>query len=184
MTEKYLLAREKTPVEIFPQSTDVNQAVAQHIASLIRARAQEGRNCVLGLATGSTPVGVYEYLVKMHLDEGLSFQNVITFNLDEYYPMEPHELQSYARFMREHLFDRIDIPEANWHVPDGTVPPEKVTEYCHWYEDEIRRSGGIDIQLLGIGRTGHIGFNEPGSGKTSRNTFDHAGSGNPDRCRQ
>ena len=103
----------------------------------------------------------------MHREEGLSLANVITFNLDEYYPMQPHELQSYARFMRENLFDLVDIPEANWHVPDGTIPIEQVPDYCRWYEEQIAQAGGIDIQLLGIGRTGHIGFNEPGSGKQS-----------------
>ena len=104
----------------------------------------------------------------MHREEGLSFRNVITFNLDEYYPMQPGELQSYVRFMREHLFDLVDIPTSNWNLPDGTVSQEEITEYCQRYEDKIAQLGGIDIQLLGIGRTGHIGFNEPGSDKHSR----------------
>jgi glucosamine-6-phosphate deaminase len=159
---------ERIPVRVFPGSGEASRAVAKEIADLIRLRAEEGRHCVLGLATGSTPVGVYDELVRMHREEGLSLANVITFNLDEYYPMQPHELQSYARFMREYLFDLVDIADGNWHVPDGTIPIEQVPDYCWWYEEQIAKAGGIDIQLLGIGRTGHIGFNEPGSGKQSR----------------
>ena len=143
-------------------------AVATEIADLIRQRAGEGRPCVLGLATGSTPVGVYAELVRMHREEGLSFQNVITFNLDEYFPMQPESLQSYVRFMNEHLFDHVDVDPANVHVPNGTIGREQVAEYCQHYEQQIQDAGGIDIQLLGIGRTGHIGFNEPGSDDTSR----------------
>jgi glucosamine-6-phosphate deaminase len=135
---------------------------------MIRERAAAGRQFVLGLATGSTPVGVYNELVRMHREEGLSFKNVVTFNLDEYYPMQPNELQSYVRFMREHLFDHIDLPQENWHVPDGTLPIEQVFDYCNWYEEQIAKAGGIDLQILGIGRTGHVGFNEPGSGRESR----------------
>lgn len=163
-----LTQRERIPVQVYPHSTQANKAVAQLIADLIRQRASAGRHCVLGLATGSTPVGVYDELVRLHREEGLSFANVITFNLDEYYPMQPNELQSYVRFMREHLFDLVDIVKENCHVPDGTLPIEQVADYCTWYEDQIEQAGGIDIQLLGVGRTGHIGFNEPGSGKESR----------------
>ncbi|HEY4234688.1 MAG TPA: glucosamine-6-phosphate deaminase [Lacipirellulaceae bacterium] len=155
-------------VEIHAHPTDASVAVAREIAHLIRGRAAEGKSCILGLATGNTPVGIYNELVRIHREEGLSFANVVTFNLDEYYPMQPHELQSYVRFMREHLFDLVDIDPRNWHVPDGTIPIEQVPDYCHWYEEEIGKAGGIDIQLLGIGRTGHIGFNEPGSGANSR----------------
>ncbi len=161
-------AAERVPVRVYRHSAEANCAVAREIADLIRQRAAEGRNCVLGLATGSTPVGVYDELVRMHRDEGLSLANVITFNLDEYYPMQPHELQSYVRFMREHLFDLVDIAPGNWHVPDGTIAVEQVNDHCRWYEEQIAKAGGVDIQLLGIGRTGHIGFNEPGSGKQSR----------------
>jgi glucosamine-6-phosphate deaminase len=160
--------RERTPVRVFTHSSEANKAVARHIADLIRQRAAEGRQCVLGLATGSTPVGVYSELVRLHREEGLSLANVVTFNLDEYYPMQPHELQSYVRFMREHLFDHVDIGSGNWHVPDGTLPIEQVFDYCGWYEEQIAKAGGIDLQILGIGRTGHVGFNEPGSGKQSR----------------
>ena len=159
---------EKASVEIYPHATDASLAVAQRIAELIRQRAAEGKTCVLGLATGSTPVGIYNNLVRMHREDGLSFQNVITFNLDEYHPMQPHELQSYTRFMKEHLFDLVDIPEDQWHVPDGTTEVQHVGDYCQDYESRIAAAGGIDIQVLGIGRTGHIGFNEPGSGMSSR----------------
>lgn len=147
---------------------DAIASVARQIADLIKARADEGTMCVLGLATGSTPVGVYNELVRMHKEEGLSFRNVITFNLDEYYPMQPNELQSYVRFMREHLFDLVDIQPDNVNIPDGTFPADSIQQYCADYEQKIVACGGIDIQLLGIGRTGHIGFNEPGSGADSR----------------
>ena len=163
-----LAAAERIPVRVYRHSAEASRAVAHQIADLIRQRQAEGRNCVLGLATGSTPVGVYDELVRMHREDGLSLANVITFNLDEYYPMQPHELQSYVRFMREHLFDLVDIAAGNWHVPDGTIAVEQVNDHCRWYEHEIAKAGGIDVQLLGIGRTGHIGFNEPGSGKQSR----------------
>jgi glucosamine-6-phosphate deaminase len=161
-------AVERVPTTVYPSAAVASKAVAQEIAELILARQTRGETCVLGLATGSTPTRVYDELVRMHKEEALSFRNVITFNLDEYYPMKPDELQSYVRFMREHLFDHIDIPRANWHVPDGTLPREKVLEFCANYERRIRESGGIDIQILGIGRTGHVGFNEPGSSRDSR----------------
>lgn len=159
---------EKVDCHVFKTSRQIASYIANEIATLIRSRADEQANCVLGLATGSTPVGVYDELVRMHREEGLSFQNVITFNLDEYFPVQPNELQSYVRFMREHLFDHIDIQPENVNIPDGTLPVEDVDQYCADYEQEIIDAGGIDIQLLGIGRTGHIGFNEPGSGKNSR----------------
>lgn len=158
---------ERIPCRIFRDAKDASRAVAEQIAAMIRGRAAEGRNCVLGLATGSTPTGVYDQLIRMHREEGLSFQNVVTFNLDEYYPMQPEELQSYVRFMREHLFDHVDIKPENVHVPDGTIAEQDVADYCRRYEAQIEQAGGIDLQLLGIGRTGHIGFNEPGSGRTS-----------------
>jgi glucosamine-6-phosphate deaminase len=159
---------EHIPVTVYSSSALASKAVAAEIAELIRAKARDGKNAVLGLATGSTPTRVYDELIRLHEQEGLSFKNVITFNLDEYYPMKPDELQSYNRFMREHLFDHIDIPKEQLHVPDGTLPREKVHDYCINYERAIRDAGGIDLQLLGIGRTGHVGFNEPGSSKDSR----------------
>jgi glucosamine-6-phosphate deaminase len=161
-------AVEHIPVTVYATSKPASKAVAAEIAELIRAKAAKGENAVLGLATGSTPTGVYDELIRLHREEGLSFRNVITFNLDEYYPMKPDELQSYVRFMREHLFDHIDLPRENWHVPDGTLPRDKVHEYCAAYERRIREAGGLDLQLLGIGRTGHVGFNEPGSPRDSR----------------
>ncbi|HAI12790.1 MAG TPA: glucosamine-6-phosphate deaminase [Phycisphaerales bacterium] len=159
-----LTQSELVPATVFKSSVEVNKAVALEIAELIRKRNEAGQTCVLGLATGSTPVGVYDELIRMHQEEGLSFANVVTFNLDEYYPMQPDELQSYNRFMAEHLFDHVDIPSQNVNIPDGTVSPDKVHAYCRAYERKIDDMGGIDLQLLGIGRTGHIGFNEPGSG--------------------
>jgi glucosamine-6-phosphate deaminase len=158
---------EKIPVQVFNQALDGSKEIAKRIADRIRERAALGENCVLGLATGSTPVGVYAELVRLHREENLSFANVVTFNLDEYFPMQPNELQSYVRFMNEHLFDHIDIPADNINIPDGTIHKTDVPDYCAQYETKIEKLGGIDIQLLGIGRTGHIGFNEPGSSKTS-----------------
>src|SRR3982751_3728780 len=121
---------EKIPVTVYPSSGQASKAVAAEIAELIRAKAARGETAVLGLATGSTPTAVYDELIRLHQKEGLSFKNVITFNLDEYFPMKPDELQSYNRFMREHLLDNIDIPRENWHVPDGTVARDKVWEFC------------------------------------------------------
>ena len=113
-------------------------------------------------------MGIYNELVRLHQQEGLSLANVVTFNLDEYFPMQPHELQSYVRFMNEHLFDHVDIPRENINIPDGTLDQSQIADYCDGYEQRIRDAGGIDIQILGIGRTGHIGFNEPGSSKNSK----------------
>jgi glucosamine-6-phosphate deaminase len=159
---------EKIPCTAYTSSSIASKAVAAEIADLIRSKASAGKMAVLGLATGSTPTGVYAELVRLHKQEGLTFKNVITFNLDEYYPMAPDELQSYNRFMREHLFDHIDIEKKNWHVPDGLMARERVWEYCQHYEKMIEDAGGIDLQILGIGRTGHVGFNEPGSPRDSR----------------
>jgi glucosamine-6-phosphate deaminase len=147
--------------------------IAHRIAALIREHAAAGRPTVLGLATGSTPIGVYRELIRMHRDEGLSLRTVVTFNLDEYWPMQPSSVHSYHRFMRENLFDHVDIPSEHIHLPDGTLPRELVESACAAYEAAIRAAGGIDFQLLGIGRTGHIGFNEPGSGVGSRTRIVH-----------
>jgi glucosamine-6-phosphate deaminase len=156
------------PVTVYASSSNASRAVAREIADLIRVRSAEGERTVLGLATGSTPQAVYDELVRIHREEGLSFRDVVSFNLDEYWPMGPEELQSYRRFMREHLFDHVDIDPANAHVPDGTVSRDDVEAYCERYEKAIVEAGGLDLQLLGIGRTGHVGFNEPGSSKDSR----------------
>jgi glucosamine-6-phosphate deaminase len=159
---------ERIPTRVCVQAEQASAAVAGEIAALIRQRAAEKKPCVLGLATGSTPIGVYAELVRLHREEGLSLANVVTFNLDEYFPIEPFELQSYRRFMREHLFDLVDVRPENAHVPDGTIPVAQVADYCRAYEQQIKAAGGLDLQLLGIGRTGHIGFNEPGSPADSR----------------
>ncbi len=151
--------------------TDSNSAslfVANEIASLVNEKQKLGNKTVIGLATGSTPTKVYDYLVKFHKEGKLSFKNVVTFNLDEYFPMEPESIHSYVRFMNEHLFDHIDIDPKNVHIPDGNLKPEEVRQYCQDYEAKIENVGGIDIQVLGIGRTGHIGFNEPGSSLNSK----------------
>jgi glucosamine-6-phosphate deaminase len=142
--------------------------VAQRIAEVIRARQAAGARTVLGLATGSTPIGVYRELIRMHREEGLSFSDLITFNLDEYYPMDPGSIHSYHRFMWENLFSQLNISPANVHIPRGDTRRDEVEDECRRYEDAIHAAGGIDLQLLGIGRTGHIGFNEPGSGAESR----------------
>lgn len=159
---------EKIDTSIFSNAREASEIVAKEIASLIHARNQTGQNTVLGLATGSTPIGVYSELVRLHKEGGLSFRRVITFNLDEYYPIQPDELQSYVRFMNEYLFDHIDIPKKNVHIPDGTLSRDEVYEYCNNYERKIDEAGGLDVQILGIGRTGHIGFNEPGSLEKTR----------------
>jgi glucosamine-6-phosphate deaminase len=153
---------------VFPSSDDAVRVVAASLARLIRDRSQERRNTVLGLATGSTPVKLYRELIRMHREEGLSFQNVVTFNLDEYYGLPPNHPESYRHFMEVQLFKHVDIPSENIHVPDGLVPRPEVYAYCQEYERKIREAGGLDVQILGIGRTGHIGFNEPGSGPDSR----------------
>ena len=145
-----------------------SELIAQEIADIIRAKQAKGKNCVLGLATGSSPLSVYAELVRMHKEEGLSFQNVVSFNLDEYWPMGKENLQSYHYFMHENLFDHIDIKPENIHIPDGEVKANQVRAYCQDYEAKIEAAGGLDFQLLGIGRTGHIGFNEPGSNQNSR----------------
>ena len=160
---EHAISHERIPTHIFADSEKASKAVALEMAALIRQKSKENKPAVLGLATGSSPKKVYQELIRMHKEEGLSFKNVITFNLDEYHPMEPDSVQSYVRFMKEQLFDQIDIPVTNYHLPDGTLPIEKIPEFCKDYEDKIEKLGGLDFHLLGIGRNGHIGFNEPGS---------------------
>lgn len=159
---------EKIPVKIYPDIKQGSKAVAQQIADLIREKQKRKEKCVLGLATGSTPKTLYIELVRMHREEKLSFKNVITFNLDEYYPIDNDALQSYNRFMRVNLFDHIDINPKNIHIPDGAVKKEDIKAHCLQYEKKIAEAGGIDLQILGIGINGHIGFNEPGSSIYSR----------------
>lgn len=155
---------EKIPVKIFSTPQDGSSFVAQQIAQLIKEKEAKGQKCVIGLATGSSPKSLYKELVRMHKEEGLSFKNVITFNLDQYYPMERDALQSYHYFMRKNLFEQTDIDPNNYHLPDGMVSKEHMKEHCTNYEKQIEDAGGIDLQILGIGINGHIGFNEPGSG--------------------
>jgi glucosamine-6-phosphate deaminase len=158
---------EKLPVTVYASPQAASIAVADRIATLIRKKDKKGEKTVLGLATGVTPIAVYAELVRLHKAGELSFKNVITFNLDEYYPMLPTAAQSYVTFMNEHLFDHIDIDKKNIHIPDGTLPQEEIPAFCLAYEQHISKLGGLDLQILGIGRTGHIGFNEPGSAPNS-----------------
>lgn len=167
---------EKNHNVIFESSSEASKIVAKEIATLIITKSNEDKKCVLGLATGSSPIKVYAELVRLHKEEGLSFANVITFNLDEYWPMRPDNIQSYHYFMHEHLFNHVDILPENIHIPNGTIKQEEVYQYCVDYELKIKEAGGLDFQLLGIGRTGHIGFNEPGShynSSTRSITLDH-----------
>ena len=154
---------EKIPVQIFETPFQGSAFAAVQIANLILARQMEGKKCVLGLATGSTPISLYKELVRMHKEEGLSFANVVTFNLDEYYPLEREAVQSYWSFMHRNLFDHVDINPANIYIPNGEWKQEEIKKYCLDYEAQIDAVGGIDLQILGIGNNGHIGFNEPGS---------------------
>ena len=137
--------------------------IAHTIASLILEKQKKNEPCVLGLATGSSPLSVYRELVRLHREDGLSFENVISFNLDEYHPLSSEDSQSYHYFMYQNLFNHIDIKRENIHLPSGEVISKDVRKFCINYENKIKEIGGIDLQILGIGRTGHIGFNEPGS---------------------
>ncbi len=159
---------EKIPVSIFPSLKEGSAFIAAEIAKIIRAKAAKNENCVLGLATGSSPKTVYAELIRLHREEGLSFKNVITFNLDEYYPIDNDALQSYNRYMKEHLFDHVDINPANCHVPNGELKKQNIKPFCAEYEAMIDAAGGLDLQILGIGNNGHIGFNEPGSSMFSK----------------
>lgn len=158
----------KTPTLVFETSGQATRHLALMIESLIRQNNSAGRPTVLGLPTGSTPVGLYRELIRLRQEAGLDFSRVITFNLDEYFPMPKDDPHSYNRWMHETFFQHVNIPPQNINIPDGTVSPEQVDEYCQNYEMLIRRAGGIDLLILGIGRTGHIGFNEPGSTRASR----------------
>jgi len=158
---------EKVPVKIFRNDKQASVAVAKRIADLIRERNTQNKSTVLGLATGHTPVNVYRELIRLNKQEGLDFSRVITFNLDEYWPIDRGALQSYYNWMHENFFNHINIPVENIHIPRGDVPEKEVNSYCKKYEKDIEAAGGIDLQIVGIGRNGHIGFNEPGSSKNS-----------------
>src|SRR6476646_299548 len=159
---------EKIPVKICKDLREGSLFAAKKIADLIKEKQAKKEKCVLGLATGSTPKTLYEELVRLHKEEGLSFKNVISFNLDEYYPIDHDAMQSYNSYMHRHLFDLIDIDPKNIHIPNGELPKDHVKAHCHEYEKMIEDAGGIDLQVLGIGNNGHIGFNEPGSSIYSR----------------
>ncbi|HVG11796.1 MAG TPA: 6-phosphogluconolactonase, partial [Flavisolibacter sp.] len=149
MTEMNLLdAFERVPVKIFRDPASGSQYAADEIRKLIRAKAAEGKPCVLGLATGSTPKSLYAELVRLHREEGLSFKNVITFNLDEYYPIENDAFQSYKSYMHRMLFDHIDIEKENIHIPNGALQKEEIKIHCLAYETKIEAVGGIDLQVL------------------------------------
>jgi glucosamine-6-phosphate deaminase len=159
---------EKVPTAIFDTMEQASLAVAEEIAKQIRKKQSKDKPFVLGLPVGSAPIGVFEELIRMHKEEGLSFKNVVTFNNIEYYPIESVSIQSYVRFMNENFFEFINIPKENINVLDGTIPSNKIERYCEAYDEKIRSYGGADIHLVTVGGTGHIGFNEPGSGKDSK----------------
>lgn len=160
-------------VMVYGSAQEAAAALAAECAGLIRERRQSGRPAVLGLATGSTPIPFYAELVRLHREEGLDFSEVVTFNLDEYHGLAPGHPESYRAFMRKHLFDHVNLAPEQTHLPPGLVAGGKEAEACALYEETIDRAGGIDFQILGIGRTGHIGFNEPGSARESRTRMVH-----------
>jgi len=167
---------EKLHTVTFDDSKIGSNLIAKEICDLVRSKQEKGKKCVLGFATGSSPILIYKEIIRIHKEESLSFKNVIAFNLDEYYPIKANDKNSYYHFMHENLFDHIDIPKENINIPSGTIKPNNIEKFCKSYEDKIKDCGGIDLQILGIGRTGHIGFNEPGShfnSKTRLITLDH-----------
>ena len=143
-----------------------HEEMSRQAAEIIAETVRKNPRCVLGLATGSTPIGTYKELARMHKKEGLDFSQVVTFNLDEYVGLKPTHRQSYRHFMNENLFDHINIRMENTFLPNGMA--DDIEGMCERYEEMIELHGGIDIQVLGIGGNGHIGFNEPGSALTSR----------------
>ena len=167
---------EKLHTVPFENSVDASILIAREICDLVKSKQDRNKNCVIGFATGSSPTKVYQEIIKIHKEESLSFKNVIAFNLDEYFPIKKDDKNSYHYFMKENLFDHLDIPEENINIPSGEIKEKQIKKFCANYEKKIQESGGIDLQLLGIGRTGHIGFNEPGShfnSKTRLITLDH-----------
>jgi glucosamine-6-phosphate deaminase len=168
MTASHYVPHTRIPTLVFNTSAQAARHLALLVESLIRQNNSAGRPTVLGLPTGSTPVGLYRELVRLHTQGGLDFSRVVTFNLDEYYPIPKDDPHSYNRWMWETFFSQVNILRGNVHIPDGTISPDHVEDFCAAYEQQIRRAGGIDLQVLGIGRTGHIGFNEPGSTRNSQ----------------
>ena len=162
--ERSVLTRmEKIPTDIYETPEEGANQIARDIAQLIRDKQKAGRFCVLALAGGNSPRNVFSALVRMHQEEGLSFRNVVVFNLYEYYPLAPDAVTSNLNALKEMLLDHVDIDRQNIFTPDGAIAKDTIFEYCHLYEQRIESFGGIDVALLGIGRVGNIGFNEPGS---------------------
>jgi glucosamine-6-phosphate deaminase len=159
---------ERIPTVVGDEYDDIARRIAGRMAEIIRDRSRAGRHAVLGLATGSTPIGIYRELIRLHRDEGLDCSRVVTFNLDEYYPMAPDSLHGYRRFMWENFLEHINVDPSHVHIPRGDLPRHEIEAHCRDYELAIQGAGGIDFQILGIGLTGHIGFNEPGSSAASR----------------
>ena len=160
--------RERISTVVVEDPDDLALLLADRIIDVIRRETDAKGHCVLGLATGSTPIGIYRELISRHQAGEVDFTNVITFNLDEYYPMEAYSIHSYRMFMMENFFSHVNMDPRNIHIPDGSIKRSHLAEHCAEYEHAIREAGGIDFQILGIGRSGHIGFNEPGSSLQSR----------------
>jgi glucosamine-6-phosphate deaminase len=165
--------RERVRTVVVTDHDALERMIADRVVDVIARRVAERGRCILGLATGGTPLGVYRELIRRHREGGVDFSSVVTFNLDEYYPMAPDSLHSYRRYMWENLFAHVNVPAERVHIPDGSMPRARVAEHCAAYERAIREAGGIDLQLLGIGKSGHIGFNEPGSPPDSRTRLVH-----------
>jgi len=159
---------EHVPTVIVLDHGDLSMLLAHRVIEAIERETKRKGHCVLGLATGSTPIGVYRELIRRHQRGEADFSKVITFNLDEYFPMDPGSIHSYHRYMIENLFAHVNIDPKNVHVPDGSISRDSLEAHCEAYEEAISAAGGIDFQILGIGRSGHIGFNEPGSSSESR----------------
>ena len=162
--ERSVLTRlEKIPTDIYESPEEGANQVALDIAQIIRDKQKAGRFCVLALAGGNSPRNVYSALIRMHREEGLSFRNVIVFNLYEYYPLSENAVSSNLNSLKEMLLNHVDIDPQNIFSPSGSIAKDTIFEYCRLYEQRIESFGGIDVAVLGIGRVGNIGFNEPGS---------------------
>ncbi len=160
--------RERLRTIVVADHDDLAVLLAARIVDIIQRQTAARGVCVLGLATGSTPLGIYRALIRRHRAGEVDFARVVTFNLDEYYPMSPDSPHSYRRYMWENFFAHVNIRPESVHIPAGDTPRERLAEACEAYERAIADAGGIDFQMLGIGQSGHIGFNEPGSAADSR----------------
>jgi glucosamine-6-phosphate deaminase len=165
--------RERVRTVVVTGHDALERLIADRVVDVIARRVAERGRCVLGLATGSTPLGIYRELIRRHREGAVDFSCVETFNLDEYYPMASDSAHSYRRYMWENLFAHVNVRPEHVHIPDGGTPRDRLAEHCTAYERAIRDAGGIDFQLLGIGKSGHIGFNEPGSSPDSRTRLVH-----------